>query len=295
MRLVVNGEERRGIAEPRTLLSDFLRHGARADRDARRLRARCLRRMHGAGRRRPGTLVSSVRRPAQGARVETVEGLATGDELHPMQQAFHEQHGLQCGYCTPGLLLARVDLLERNPDPSEEEIRDYLAGNVCRCTGYVGIVAAVQSAAAAWGAVLMAQVEAKPYVGQRILRLEDPRLLRGLRPLRRRRRSCPRTAARGVRSQPACARARRLGRRRQPRERSTASCSSSPPRTSPTSRRLPPVSRATTSSRTTARCFRPTGCGSSVSRSRASVARPQVRRGGRAPARSRPSTSDFPR
>ena len=81
----------------------------------------------------------------QGARVETVEGLATADELHPIQQAFHEQHGLQCGYCTPGLLLAAVDLLERNPDPTEEEIRDYLAGNVCRCTGYVGIVAAVQS------------------------------------------------------------------------------------------------------------------------------------------------------
>jgi len=79
--------------------------------------------------------------------VETVEGLASGDELHPVQQAFHEQHGLQCGFCTPGLLLATVDLLERNPSPSEEEIREHLSGNVCRCTGYVGIVAAVREAA----------------------------------------------------------------------------------------------------------------------------------------------------
>ena len=73
--------------------------------------------------------------------------MATGDELHPVQQAFHEQHGLQCGFCTPGLLIATVDLLERNASPSEAEIRDHLAGNVCRCTGYVGIVAAVQDAA----------------------------------------------------------------------------------------------------------------------------------------------------
>jgi carbon-monoxide dehydrogenase small subunit len=88
---------------------------------------------------------------AEGARIETVEGLSTGEELHPVQQAYHEKHGLQCGFCTSGLLLASVDLLERNPNPSEAEIREYLAGNLCRCTGYVGIVAAVQEAARTLG------------------------------------------------------------------------------------------------------------------------------------------------
>jgi aerobic-type carbon monoxide dehydrogenase small subunit (CoxS/CutS family) len=148
VRLVVNGEERRGIAEPRTLLSDFLRHelgltGTHVGCEQGVCGA-CTVRVDGALAR--SCLLFAVQ--AEGARVETVEGLATGDELHPVQRAYHEHHGLQCGYCTPGLLLATIDLLERTPDPSEEEIRDYLAGNVCRCTGYVGIVAAVQAAAA---------------------------------------------------------------------------------------------------------------------------------------------------
>jgi aerobic-type carbon monoxide dehydrogenase small subunit (CoxS/CutS family) len=148
VRLVVNGEERRGIAEPRTLLSDFLRHelgltGTHVGCEQGVCGA-CTVRVDGALAR--SCLLFAVQ--AEGARVETVEGLASGDELHPVQRAYHEHHGLQCGYCTPGLLLATIDLLERTPDPSEEEIRDYLAGNVCRCTGYVGIVAAVQAAAA---------------------------------------------------------------------------------------------------------------------------------------------------
>jgi aerobic-type carbon monoxide dehydrogenase small subunit (CoxS/CutS family) len=148
VRLVVNGEERRGVAEPRTLLSDFLRHelgltGTRVGCEQGVCGA-CTVRVDGALAR--SCLLFAVQ--AQGARLETVEGLAPGDELHPVQQAFHEQHGLQCGYCTAGLLLAAVDLLERSPNPGEGEIRDYLAGNVCRCTGYVGIVAAVQAAAA---------------------------------------------------------------------------------------------------------------------------------------------------
>jgi carbon-monoxide dehydrogenase small subunit len=86
---------------------------------------------------------------ADGADVATIEGLASGDELHPVQQAFHEQHALQCGYCTPGFVMAAVSLLKENPDPSEEEIRHGLEGNLCRCTGYHNIVLAVQAAARA--------------------------------------------------------------------------------------------------------------------------------------------------
>ncbi len=85
---------------------------------------------------------------AQGAEIITIEGLAIDDELHPMQKAFHECHALQCGYCTPGMIMSALALLERNPDPSEAEIRDGLEGNLCRCTGYHNIVKAVLAAAA---------------------------------------------------------------------------------------------------------------------------------------------------
>ena len=83
---------------------------------------------------------------ADGADVTTIEGLADGDELHPVQMAFREQHGLQCGYCTPGMVLAAVSLLAENPRPSEREVREGLEGNLCRCTGYHNIVKAVLSA-----------------------------------------------------------------------------------------------------------------------------------------------------
>jgi carbon-monoxide dehydrogenase small subunit len=86
---------------------------------------------------------------AEDCEVTTIEGLAEGDELHPVQQAFQEQHALQCGFCTPGFVMATVSLLEENPDPSEAEIRDGLEGNLCRCTGYHNIVKAVQAAARA--------------------------------------------------------------------------------------------------------------------------------------------------
>ena len=86
---------------------------------------------------------------ADGSEVTTVEGLARGNALHPVQQAFHEQHALQCGYCTPGFVLATVSLLKENPNPSETEIREGLEGNLCRCTGYHNIVKAVQAAARA--------------------------------------------------------------------------------------------------------------------------------------------------
>ena len=79
--------------------------------------------------------------------VTTIEGLARDGELHPMQKAFHEQHGLQCGFCTPGMIMAAIDLLGDNPDPSEDEVREGLEGNLCRCTGYQNIVRAVQQAA----------------------------------------------------------------------------------------------------------------------------------------------------
>ena len=79
--------------------------------------------------------------------IRTVEGLANGDELHPLQKQFWENHGLQCGFCTPGFLVSTEALLAENPDPTDEEIRDYLSGNVCRCTGYQGIIAAVHCAA----------------------------------------------------------------------------------------------------------------------------------------------------
>jgi aerobic carbon-monoxide dehydrogenase small subunit len=85
---------------------------------------------------------------ADGRAVTTVEGLASNGHMHPMQQAFHEQHGLQCGYCTPGMVMAAVSLLREHPDPSDQEIRKALEGNLCRCTGYVNIVKAVRQAAA---------------------------------------------------------------------------------------------------------------------------------------------------
>ena len=84
---------------------------------------------------------------ADGAEITTIEGISTGDELHPMQQAFHDQHGLQCGYCTPGMVMSAIELVEKNSDLSEAEIREGLEGNICRCTGYHNIVKAVQSAA----------------------------------------------------------------------------------------------------------------------------------------------------
>lgn len=84
---------------------------------------------------------------ADGKTVTTIEGIGTEDNLHPMQQAFHENHGLQCGYCTPGMIMSAIDLVKRNPNLSEAEIREGLEGNICRCTGYHNIVKSVQAAA----------------------------------------------------------------------------------------------------------------------------------------------------
>ena len=86
---------------------------------------------------------------ADGGQVLTVEGLADGDKLHPMQEAFRENHALQCGFCTPGMVMSAVDLVKENPDPSEQEIREWLEGNICRCTGYHNIVKAIKAGAQA--------------------------------------------------------------------------------------------------------------------------------------------------
>ena len=147
VRLRVNGQQRVALAEPRTLLSDFLRHGLG-------LTGTHVGCEHGAcgactvlvdGRPTLSCLVLAVQ--AQDAVVLTVEGLAGERGLHPIQQAFRECHALQCGFCTPGMLLAAKALLDETPSPSDDEIRDYLAGNICRCTGYAGIVEAVHRAA----------------------------------------------------------------------------------------------------------------------------------------------------
>jgi carbon-monoxide dehydrogenase small subunit len=88
---------------------------------------------------------------AEGADITTIEGIAVGDELHPMQQAFHENHGLQCGFCTPGMIMSAIELVEHNKNLSEQDIREGLEGNICRCTGYHNIIKSVQDAAQKMG------------------------------------------------------------------------------------------------------------------------------------------------
>jgi len=144
----VNGEERLAEVEPRLLLVHFLRQtlqltGTHVGCDTTSCGA-CTVLLDGV----PVKSCTVLAVQAQGRSIQTVEGLASGGELHPIQQAFHAEHGLQCGFCTPGMMLTSSALLAENPDPSEEEIRWALSGNICRCTGYQNIVKAVQSAAA---------------------------------------------------------------------------------------------------------------------------------------------------
>jgi carbon-monoxide dehydrogenase small subunit len=140
----INGSNYDGEAEPRTLLSDFIRHTA----GLTGTHVGCEHGVCGActvqldGETVRSCLMLAVQ--ANGRSVLTVEGLAPdGAELHPLQRAFHERHALQCGFCTPGFLLAAEALLRERPDPSERDVREALAGNLCRCTGYEGIVEAV--------------------------------------------------------------------------------------------------------------------------------------------------------
>jgi carbon-monoxide dehydrogenase small subunit len=145
--VVVNGERRRAFVEPRRLLSDYLRH----DLGLTGTHVGCEHGVCGActvlvdGEMVRSCLTFAVQ--VDGAEIETVEGMDDGGSLSPIQQAFREKHGLQCGFCTPGMLLSTKALLAENADPSREEIREFLSGNVCRCTGYVGIVDSVEAAA----------------------------------------------------------------------------------------------------------------------------------------------------
>jgi aerobic carbon-monoxide dehydrogenase small subunit len=147
--LTVNGSASEADVEPRLLLAYFLRErlglkGTNIGCDTTSCGA-CTVLIDGESVK--SCTVFAVQ--ADGCEVTTIEGLAADGELHPVQQAFHEQHALQCGYCTPGFVMATVSLLKENPDPSETEIREGLEGNLCRCTGYHNIVRAVQAAAGA--------------------------------------------------------------------------------------------------------------------------------------------------
>jgi carbon-monoxide dehydrogenase small subunit len=149
VRVTVNGDSRENDVEPRLLLVHYLRDvlgltGTHVGCDTTNCGA-CT--VHLNGEAVKSCTVFAVQ--ADGAEVTTIEGLERDGNLHPMQEAFWNRHGLQCGYCTPGMIMAATDLLQRNPNPSEEEVRKGLEGNLCRCTGYQNIVAAVREAAQA--------------------------------------------------------------------------------------------------------------------------------------------------
>jgi aerobic carbon-monoxide dehydrogenase small subunit len=146
--MTVNGQSVTREVEPRTLLVEFLRQhldltGTHVGCDTSQCGA-CV--VHVNGQSVKSCTILAMQ--AQGAKVTTIEGLAKDGELHPMQAAFREHHGLQCGFCTPGMIMSAIDLVQRNPDPSEQEIREWLEGNLCRCTGYHNIVKAISAAAA---------------------------------------------------------------------------------------------------------------------------------------------------
>jgi len=147
IKVTVNGEERQAEVEPRTLLVQFLRDGL----GLTGAHIGCETSQCGActvvldGQAVKSCTLLAVQ--ADGAEVKTIEGLAPRDTLHPIQQAFWEEHGLQCGYCTPGMVMSTYALLQENPNPDEATIRHALEGNLCRCTGYHNIVKAVQAAA----------------------------------------------------------------------------------------------------------------------------------------------------
>ncbi|CAA9560580.1 MAG: Aerobic carbon monoxide dehydrogenase (quinone), small chain [uncultured Thermomicrobiales bacterium] len=145
--MTVNRETRSATVEPRTLLVHFLRDelgltGTHVGCDTSQCGA-CVVTVDGVTTKSCTAFAVQV----DGSQVETIEGLAVGGAYHPVQEGFWEMHGLQCGYCTPGMIMSSVALLERNPSPSEDEIRHELEGNFCRCTGYQNIVRAVQYAA----------------------------------------------------------------------------------------------------------------------------------------------------
>jgi len=147
--MTVNGKTVSGSVEPRTLLVQFLREtlgltGTHVGCDTSQCGA-CV--VHVDGNSVKSCTMLAVQ--AEGAQVTTIEGLAKGDQLHPMQAAFREHHGLQCGFCTPGMVMSAVDLANKVKSPSEEQIRHWLEGNLCRCTGYHNIVKAIKAGATA--------------------------------------------------------------------------------------------------------------------------------------------------
>ena len=149
--ITVNGVKHDTVVEPRTLLVYFLREqlnltGTHVGCDTSQCGA-CT--VHLDGRAVKSCTVLAVQ--ANGAEVKTIEGLADGDTFHPVQAGFQEKHGLQCGYCTPGMIMTAADLLATNPNPSDDEIKHALEGNFCRCTGYVNIVESIKWAAAKMG------------------------------------------------------------------------------------------------------------------------------------------------
>ncbi len=145
--MTVNGERVSREVEPRTLLVEFLRYelgltGTHVGCDTSQCGC-CVVQIDGESVKSCTVLAVQC----DGAEVTTIEGLAQNGELHPLQRAFNEHHGLQCGFCTPGMIMSALDLLKRNPDPSEREVREWLEGNFCRCTGYHNIVKAIRAAA----------------------------------------------------------------------------------------------------------------------------------------------------
>ena len=143
----VNGRKISKEVPDNTILVDFLRDGleltgTHVGCDTSQCGA-CVVHLDGNSVKSCTTLVADC----DGSKITTIEGLTGNGKLHPMQEAFKKHHGLQCGFCTPGMVMSAVDLLKKNKNPSEQEIRDWLEGNICRCTGYQGIVAAVKEAA----------------------------------------------------------------------------------------------------------------------------------------------------
>jgi carbon-monoxide dehydrogenase small subunit len=147
IRVTINGKAHEAEVESRLLFVHFLREnlnmtGTHIGCDTTSCGA-CTVQLNG----KPVKSCALLAVQADGMEVKTVEGLATNGKLHPIQEGFHEKHGLQCGYCTPGMMMTSSALLERNPHPSDDEIRQAISGNLCRCTGYMNIVKAVQYAA----------------------------------------------------------------------------------------------------------------------------------------------------
>ncbi|MCZ6859769.1 MAG: (2Fe-2S)-binding protein [Alphaproteobacteria bacterium] len=147
--ITVNGKTATAEVEPRTLLVQYLREnlgltGTHVGCDTSQCGA-CVVHVDGVSVKSCTMLVAQ----ANGAEVTTIEGLAANGNLHPMQEAFRENHGLQCGFCTPGMIMSALDLVKNNAKPSEVEIRDWLEGNICRCTGYHNIVKSIRAGAQA--------------------------------------------------------------------------------------------------------------------------------------------------